>query len=271
MKIAIIAHGGSGRWPASETPKALELLDEATELGLELLKTGGSSRDAVENAINHLEDSGYFNAGRGSIVQMDGKIRMDAAIMDSRLNCGAVGAIEDIQRPISVARKVMENTDHVLLVSKYATDFAVKNGFERVKFKPRYAYKNNKMIHLETVGSIAIDKKGIITVGASTGGRSGMLPGRVGDTAIIGAGVYANEFAGATSTGVGESFIKTTAVRKAVDFVEAGLSPQEAAKKCIRILGEKTGHTGGMIVLDKKGNYGAFHSSKDMPFSYKSA
>lgn len=278
MSVAIIVHGGAGKWRKEPLLKAREVVEQAADAGLAILKRGGSSRDAVETAIRFMEDSGCLDAGKGSIAQMDGKLRMDASIMDSNLNCGAVAAIEDIQNPISVARKVMEKTDHVLMVGPCATDFATKNGFKRIKLKPKYLFKDGKILEAstrkavacDTVGAVAVDKKGIITAGNSTGGRFGkMLPGRVGDVPIIGAGLYVNELAGVASTGIGEAFIKTCASKRAADLIERGQEMQKTAEQCIRFVLEKTGARGGMILLDRKGRHAAYYSTQDMPWAFR--
>lgn len=271
MKPAIIIHGGAGNWKAKGIAKANKILNKSADIGVEILKNDGSSLDAIEKSINFLEDSGYFNCGIGSVIQADGKVRMDASIMNgANLKCGAVGAIENIKNPISVARKVMDNTNHCLIVSKYATEFAVKNGFKKIRIKPKYTYKDGKMVSIDTVGAVAVDKNGNIAVGESTGGIYGfMSKGRVGSSAIAGAGFYANEFAGATATGIGEAFIRTAIIRKAVDMVEKGKSVKEVAKISLKILKQKTNCNGGIIVLDKNGSYAAHYTTKAMPWIYK--
>ena len=269
MKVGIILHGGAGNWQENKIPKASKILEKAAYIGINLLKNNKSSLEAVEKSINFLEDSGYFNCGLGSFAQDDGKIRMDASVMDdSNLKCGAVGAIENIKNPISVARKVMENTKHCLLVSKYATEFAVKNGFKKINIRPKAIQKKVKVTS-DTVGAIAIDRNGKIAVGDSTGGIKGMIPGRVGSSAIAGAGFYANEFAGAAATGIGEAFIRTTIIRRAVDMVHEGKSPKEVSKISLEILKQKTGCEGGIIILDKDWNYAAYYTTKAMPWVYK--
>ena len=264
-KPAIILHGGAGDWRAKNIAKANKILNNAANIGLKILKNNGSVIDAIEKSINFLEDSGFFNCGIGSVAQADGKVRMDAGIMDgSTLKCGAVGAIENIKNPISVARKVMEKTNHCLLVSKYATKFAVKNRFKKINIKPKKQEKS------DTVGALAIDKNGNIAAGVSTGGLgNSMLPGRVGDSAIAGAGFYVNEYAGAVATGIGEAFIRTTIVRKAVDIVQEGKSLKEIVKISLNILKQETECDGGIIILDKKGNYAVHFTTKAMPWVYK--
>ena len=269
MKVAIILHGGAGKWTEKNVAEANKFLNKAANIGIKILKNNGSSLNAIEKSINLLENSGYFNCGLGSFAQDDGKIRMDAGIMDgSNLKCGAVGAIEGIKNPISVATKVMEKTKHCLLVSKYATKFAVKNGFKKINITPKAIQKKVKVTS-DTVGAIAIDRNGKIAVGDSTGGIKGMIPGRVGSSAIAGAGFYANEFAGAAATGIGEAFIRTTIIRKAVDMVQEGKSPKEVSKISLEILKQKTDYDGGIIILDKKGNYGVHYTTKAMPWVYR--
>ena len=270
MKVAIILHGGAGNWQPEKIPRANEILKEAAIIGIKILKNNGSSLDAVEKAVNHLENSGYFNCGIGSIAQSDGKVRMDAGIMDGHaLKCGAVASIEDIKNPISIARRLMDKTDHCLIVSKYAVDFALRNGFDKFKIKPK-KFKKGNSVSSDTVGAIALDRNGRIAVANSTGGRFGkMLPGRVGDSPIAGAGFYANKFAGAATTGIGEAFIRTNAASRAVYIVEQGKSVKEAAKLAMRFVTEKTKCDGGMIILDRKGNHVACFTTKAMPWVYK--
>ncbi len=268
MKPKIIIHGGAGDWNTHNLDKAKQILEKASNIGIKILKNKGSSLDAVEKSINLLEDSGYFDCGLGSLSQNDRKVRMDAGIMDgSNLKCGSVAAIEDIKNPISVARKVMEKTRHCLIVGRFATKFASQNGFKQAKIKPQ-AFAKSKNAS-DTVGAVAIDIHGNIAVGNSTGGIKNMLPGRVGDSPIAGAGFYANEFAGAASTGIGESFMRTLVVKGAVDMVQNGKSPHEAIRISLDTIKEKTGFDGGMIILDRKGNYAAHYTTKAMPWVYK--
>lgn len=271
MKSAIILHGGAGDWNKYSQDKARKILEEAAETGIKFLKRRRPSLDAVEKSINLLEDSGYFDAGLGSVTQNDGKIRMDAGIMDGHnLKCGAVAAIEDIKNPISVARKVMEKTSHCLIVSKYATEFAAQNGFKIMKIRPKQIFKSEHSHSSDTVGAVAVDMKGRIAVGNSTGGVYGkMIPGRVGDSPIPGAGFYADGYAGAATTGIGESFIRTVISKHAVDMAKE--KPlKDAAESALKIVKEKTGCNGGIIMLDKKGNYAAHYTTRAMPWVYKS-
>ncbi|MBI4452566.1 isoaspartyl peptidase/L-asparaginase [Candidatus Woesearchaeota archaeon] len=268
MKAAIILHGGAGDWNEYNQDKAKKILEKAANIGIKILKKGGSSLDAVEKSINLLEDSGYFDCGLGSVTQNDGKIRMDAGIMDGfSLKCGSVAAIENIKNPISVARKVMEKTNHCLIVSKYATKFAVQNGFKTMKIRPKQAFKSEHSS--DTVGAVAVDMKGRIAVGNSTGGVYGkMIPGRVGGSPIAGAGFYANEYAGAATTGVGESFIRTVMSKHAVD-ISKEKPLKNVVESALRTIKQKTGCNGGIIILNKKGNFAAHYTTKAMPWVYK--
>ena len=269
MKPAIILHGGAGDWNAYNLAEAKKILNEAAEIGLKILKNSGSGLDAVEKSINHLENSGYFDCGLGSFAQNDGKIRMDAGIMEgSSLKCGAVAAIEGIKNPISVARKVMEETNHCLIVSGFAAKFAVRHGFKITKIKPNEPAKTKNIS--DTVCAIAIGKNGRLFVGNSTGGIKNMIPGRVGDSPMPGAGFYANEFAAAATTGIGEGFIRMGTSRIAVDMAEKGMLPKEIVKKSLNMLKQKTGFEGGIIMLDKNGNHAAHYTTKAMPWVYQS-
>ena len=264
---AILLHGGAGNWEEKHLEKAKFFLKEAADYGINLLRKNKTALDVIEKCINRLEDSGLFNAGLGSARQADGKARMDASIMSDDLRCGAVASLEGIKNPISVARSVMEKTNHVLLAGKFARDFAIKNGFEKIEIKQNSKRKE------ETVGCLVLDNSGNLAGGNSTGGLGGsakMIPGRIGDSPLIGAGLYVNEFAGAVTTGTGEAFIKTSLARTACFFIENDLHPQKAAEKSIKLMKEKTGFDGGIIILDSKGNKGVFYSTKEMPWVFKS-
>lgn len=261
MKQVIIVHGGAGNWKSKDIRQANSILEESANSGLSLLKQGKSSIDAVQHAIVLLENSGFFNAGRGSCRQEDGKIRMDASIMTGHnLNCGAVAAVENISNPIMAARLVMETTDHVLLVSSFATEFARTHQLDELPADTPGGRRQE-----ETVGAVAIDRTGMITAGTSTGGLSrGMLPGRVGDSAIPGCGTYANEYCGVSTTGLGEAIVKSVLARRACEYVEQGLAPQEAAEKSLHYLAEKTGGEAGLIMVDRDGRFGISFNTRNM-------
>jgi len=292
--VAIIVHGGAGTIKKEERiPKVLEGVREAVLAGWKELKRG-SALDAVEEAIKALEDNPIFNAGTGSVLTIDGKVEMDAAIMRSNLNAGAVASIWGVKNPISVARKVMEKTDHVLLAGEGAVRFARLMGFdeynptteERVeqwKELREKLLREGNIIHWKkiselikeypevlrsTVGAVAFDGEEIVA-GTSTGGVFLKMFGRVGDTPIIGGGTYANEFAGASCTGLGEVAIKLALAKTAVDFVRLGLNAQKASEAAIELATKYFGNdTMGIIMVDREGNIGFEKNTKHMSVAY---
>lgn len=291
-KLKIIVHGGAGPVAEEILAERNKVLEEACQRGFELLKSG-SPEEAVEQAVNVLEDSEYFNAGRGAPLRLDGEVRLDASIMNSELKCGAVALMSGIKHAVSVAKLVMERTPHVILAGRAATEFALQFGFKKEDLRTESSIKRwlesrrelpdlpyeevlqrlgrqAKLTAGETVGAIAL-KDGRIAVATSTGGLDVgiMHEGRVGDTPVIGAGTYCNEYGGASATGIGESIIKVVLAKKVVDFIESGLSPQEAAERGIKILLEKTGSRGGVIALDRDGNHGVVFSTARMGYAVK--
>jgi beta-aspartyl-peptidase (threonine type) len=292
--VAIIVHGGAGTIKKEERiPKVLQGVREAVLTGWKELRRG-SALDAVEEAIKALEDNPIFNAGTGSVLTIDGKVEMDAAIMRSNLNAGAVASIWGVKNPISVARKVMEKTDHVLLAGEGAVRFARLMGFdeydptteERVeqwKELREKLLKEGNITHWKkisklikeypevlrsTVGAVAFDGEEIVA-GTSTGGVFLKMFGRVGDTPIIGGGTYANEFAGASCTGLGEVAIKLALAKTAVDFVRLGLNAQKASEAAIELATKYFGNdTMGIIMVDREGNIGFEKNTKHMSVAY---
>ena len=293
--IAIIVHGGAGTIKKEEKiPKAIEGVKEAALAGWKELKKG-SALDAVEEAIKSLEDNPIFNAGTGSVLTLDGKVEMDAAIMRGKtLEAGAVASIWRVKNPISVARKVMEKTDHVLLVGEGAVKFARIMGFDEYnpiteerreqwkKLREKllkegtipYWKKISELIKeypevlRSTVGAVAFDGEEAVA-GTSTGGVFLKMFGRVGDTPIIGAGTYANEFAGASCTGLGEVAIKLSLAKTSVDFVRLGLNAQKASEAAIELATKYFGKdTMGIIMIDREGNVGFAKNTKHMSIAY---
>ncbi len=281
---AIAAHGGAGvKIPVKRSELAVE---RALLEGYRLLDEGGSALDAVERVIVILEDHPDFNAGTGSRIQLDGVIRMDASIMEGdELRAGAVAALEDIRNPIRAARAVMEKTGHVMLAGQHAKRFALLQGMEEADVYTearRKAWKKSLQAdhaHLEvlrkgwgcgTVGAVAVDQNGCIVSGSSTGGASFMLPGRVGDTPIVGAGIFADSKVGAVSaTGVGEFIVRTVFAKSAVERMSRGLTPTRALKEATAYLRRVTGGEVGAVAVDRKGRIGVWHSSRYMYYSYR--
>ncbi len=268
-------------------------LAEALQAGYALLDAGASSLNAVEAAIRVLEASALFNAGVGSRVQLDGVKRMDASIMEGRtLRAGAVGSIERIVHPITAARLVMDETSHVLLVGRPATRFAQHFKLERqsaarpaarrakrrglaaafaVKTLRLYRAMANaglatrERLGRETVGAVALDRERTVAAGASTGGIDCMLPGRVGDTPLIGCGIYADNRAGAVSmTGLGESIIRVAVAKEITDRLADGFVPSAAARVVLKKLVSRIRGAAGALVLSPDGRFAIMHTTPRM-------
>jgi beta-aspartyl-peptidase (threonine type) len=266
-------------------------LEDALSHGYALLNAGGSGLAAVECAIRALEQSGLFNAGVGSARQLDGGQRMDASIMEGRgLQAGAVASIEGIRHPIAAARLVLEQTHHVLLAGKPASRFARHFGLEAVPFAARARSVTtlgsrgltaertkelyNEMMRrrrrsLETVGAVALDAAGTVAAGASTGGIAVMLPGRVGDTPLIGCGVYADNDGGAVSmTGIGESIIRLAVAKEIVDRLVAREAPSVAVTRVLKRLMARIQGSAGALVLSAAGRLAIRHTTPHMAAGY---
>ncbi len=291
---AIIVHGGM-----EDTDLAPEIkgkryagTKQACEVGYEALQKTDSALEAVIAAVHHLEDDPIFDAGTGSFYNLFGEIEMDASIMDSTGNAGAVACIQHVQHPISAARLVMEETPHVLMVGRGAELFARSYGFpeydpgtdyarglleeqlgkvpERMRqLMERYEEIRKKHRSYSTVGAVAIDSSGLIVAGTSTGGIPQKLPGRVGDTPIIGAGTFAAVEGGASATGYGEGIIKLGATRAVVEKLARGLAVQEACQEIVT-QGTKAKALFAVIALDKDGNPGAHFNGTLLPAYYRS-
>ncbi|MEO8338516.1 MAG: isoaspartyl peptidase/L-asparaginase family protein [Nitrospirota bacterium] len=270
----ILAHGGAGS--RRVTPAQSTCLADALAAGYGILAQGGSALDAVECTVGLLEQSGLFNAGRGANRQLDGVQRMDAAIMEgAHLQAGAVASIEGIVHPISVARVVMEETDHVLLVGPLAGRFARHFKLDQhrsVDVSRRLSYDRilarqtrSRAERHGTVGAVALDRFGTVAAGASTGGVESMLPGRVGDTPLIGSGVYADNQSGAVSmTGMGEGIIRLVIAKSICDHLTMGKSPAAAARQLLRMLVSRICGSAGALVLSQDGRFAIRHVTPHM-------
>ena len=278
------------------TARQAGCLTAALEVGYHLLDRGASALTAVEHTIGMLEHSGLFNAGLGSHVQLDGVRRMDASIMEGHtLQAGAVASVEGIVHPIEVARLVMEQTSHVLLVGPPASAFARQFGLTRQPRRPRRqaGRKPAKTMALspktmalyramlsdglavreragqETVGAVALDQTGTVAAGASTGGIDLMLPGRVGDTPIIGCGVYADDRSGAVSmTGLGEGIVRMAVAKDICTRLEQGTSPTVAVRAVLRKLVTRIDGAAGALVLTPDGRFAIHHVTPRMAAGY---
>jgi N4-(beta-N-acetylglucosaminyl)-L-asparaginase len=261
------------------------------------LSAGGRALDAVEAGVKIPEaDMKNHTVGRAGYPDRDGHVSLDACIMDEFGNCGSVAAIEDIAHPISVARLVMEKTPHVMLVGAGASQFAVEQGFKReklltpesekawkkwlvsAKYSPQINIENDQhrpggKYNHDTIGMLAIDAKGNISGACTTSGMAFKLRGRVGDSPIIGAGLYVdNEVGGATSTGVGEEVIRNVGSFLVVELMRHGMSPEEACKEAVNRIIKKKPETAkqiqvGFLAINKKGEYGAYAIQEGFSFA----
>ncbi len=291
---SIIVHGGVGAVPGNKEQAVVDGVREAVLSGNEVLVKGGSSLDAVEAAIKVLEDNPEFNSGTGSVLTFGGEVEMDAAVAcGPSLGFGAVAGIRNIQHPISLARMVMEKTDHVLLQGDGAQEFARMMDVPshnpiteerraqwrayREKFlrgdtgdwpKLRALMKEHPEFMHGTVGAVAVDDQGEVAAGTSTGGVFLKLLGRVGDTPLPGAGTYATQFGGASSTGLGESMMRTLITKTACDFMRMGLDAQGAASGAVNMLTNTLGTEAGIIVVDCHGGIGFARNSPQMAHAF---
>jgi len=267
VEFSIAIHGGAGTITRKNMTPGKEnayrsKLKETLNVGYSILNKGGTSLDAVEATIRIMENSELFNAGKGAVFTNAGTNELDASIMDGRnLKAGAVARVKTVKNPISAARKVMEETWHVMLSGDGADKFAKEQGLDIVD--PSYFYTQRrweslKKIQVEkhgTVGCVALDKHGNLAAGTSTGGLTNKRWGRVGDSPIIGAGTYANNQTCAVSgTGQGEYFIRGNVAYDVSAIMEyKGKSVGEAAQNVIRKLSDMGGN-GGIITMDSKGD-----------------
>jgi beta-aspartyl-peptidase (threonine type) len=275
-KPIILVHGGAGFKPPRKG--SLDLVAESLAAGYTVLLNGGPSINAVVAAITVMEDSGLFNAGLGGVLQMDGVQRLDASLMEGKgLKAGAVAGLEGFQNPIQAAQRVMD-TSHVLMTNLGAGRLAEglsplpKPSKESLDKLSRLLDKETDMVqlywkHFSTVGAVAIDKEGNLAAGTSTGGTYAMLPGRVGDSPIIGAGTYAENATGAAScTGAGE-YILRRALAKETCMLMQGRTPASAARLSLKAL-LRIGGQAGLIALDRQGRFTIMHTTDYMASGY---
>ena len=302
-RLGFILHGGAGVISkGSLTPQKeaeyRKKLEEAVLAGYKALQAGKSSLDAIEIAIRILEDSPLFNAGKGAVFTADGKNELDASIMEGKgMNAGAVAGLRRVKNPISLARKVMENSPHVMMIGDGAEKFAkeqkielvpatyfwtkhrwdalqniIKEEAEKAKGKKVSEFRNpaSQNERYGTVGAVALDKNSDLAAGTSTGGMTYKKYGRVGDAPIIGAGTYANnQTCGVSATGWGEYFIRLSVARDISAMVEyRGVSIQEAVDTVIQKKLQNLGGDGGVVALDKNGNIGISFNSEGMYRAY---
>ncbi|OLD13335.1 MAG: hypothetical protein AUI93_01350 [Crenarchaeota archaeon 13_1_40CM_3_52_10] len=284
----MIVHGGAGNWPKNKHAIGLAGVRKAATRGFQIRQQGGSAIQAVEAAVIEMEDNPIFNAGKGSTLNLAGNVEADAGIMDGKTLGGAgVALLHHMKNPISLAKLVMEKTDHALLAGKTAERLGEAYGLpvanlripERVRQWKKAKHelekrrisdfpRNLKLLQdkrgfflRDTVGAPALDQKGNLAAADSTGGVSLKFPGRIGDSPILGAGLYAdNRLGAATATGVGEIAMRLVVSKSACDAM-LSLTAQSAAAKTVRDVTRLAGRGLGIVSLDRKGRYGIAHNT----------
>lgn len=302
MPLALIVHGGAWDIPDTEVAEHQDGCRQALAAGWRVLEAGGSALDAVEAAVRVLEDTPIFDAGVGSVLNRDGEVELDAAVMDGfTLRSGAVAAVRRVRNPIALARRVLES-QVILLVAQGAERFAESAGIpfcdpaelivererlrwqelqEQGNYRTQDAFgatkagatspKSTNLTHPgDTVGCVALDSQGRLAAGTSTGGTANKLPGRVGDSPLIGAGLYAdNATGGCSTTGWGESIMKVLLAKTATDLIGAGNDPMTAARAAVDVLAQRVGGLGGCILLDAQGRPGFAFNTPRMAYAYR--
>jgi L-asparaginase / beta-aspartyl-peptidase len=269
--FAIAVHGGAGPIATDsddEAASAKQGCRAAARAGYAVLRAGGSAMDAVVEAVAILEDDPQFNAGTGSCLNEDGEVEMDASVMEGEaLRAGAVALVRTVKNPVRLARAVMEQTEHVFLAGRGALKLAREAGLQEVD--PRALVVPRMLARWErerkkraapaapgTVGAVALDRRGHVAAATSTGGTSFKRGGRIGDTALVGAGTYADDRAGAASaTGHGESIMRVVLAKAACDALEAGLPAERAAEAALERLKRVDG-SAGVILIGRDGSIG---------------
>jgi beta-aspartyl-peptidase (threonine type) len=301
MHPALIVHGGAWDIPDEAVDACKSGCQRALTGGWFILAHGGSALDAVEAAIMVLEDDPVFDAGYGSHLNLDGRVECDAIVMNgATLRSGAAAALQRVKNPIRLARKILENCPHMMLVAKGAESFAKLQGIKLCKPEEmvseaeheawmkckvdEHAGEHHRGHEQGTVGAVAIDSAGHLFAATSTGGTCCKLPGRVGDSPLIGCGCYADSEAGGVScTGYGEAIMKVVLAKTAVDFLRrpatcvdpaesadaCGLSTADiAARDAVHLLAKRTQGTGGLILLDRQGNPGFAFNTPRMAYGF---
>ena len=262
-------HGGAGPIKDDSLPARLEACKAAAHAGWAILQRGGTAIDAVEAAVVVLEDNPLFNAGTGSTLNSLGKIEMDAAIMEGRsLRAGAVAAVSGVKNPIKLARRVLEDGRHVMLAGEGALLLARQIGFPECAPESLIVESEKKRWQSKhgTVGAVAFDGMGRLAVATSTGGIFNKLPGRVGDSPLIGCGTYADDYGAASCTGDGEAIIRLLLARSAVSYLQEGSEPMKAAQLAMIDLDDDRIHgSGGIILVDRFGKIGYARNTTHMP------
>nr|XP_020472688.1 isoaspartyl peptidase/L-asparaginase [Monopterus albus]XP_020472689.1 isoaspartyl peptidase/L-asparaginase [Monopterus albus]XP_020472690.1 isoaspartyl peptidase/L-asparaginase [Monopterus albus] len=282
MLPVVVVHGGAGIVPRERSEKSTSGVCSAARAAYAILQGGGSSMDAVVEAVIQLEKNPTFNAGCGSVLNAKGDVEMDALVMDGKtLSSGAVSAVRYIANPIQLARLVMEETSHACLTAEGANQFAQAMGvpeipqesliteYSRMRWIKNLAPGANpvesQMGKMGTVGAVAVDSEGNISCATSTGGMLNKMEGRVGDTSCIGSGGYADNNLGAVSTtGAGEAIMKVTLARLILFHMERGQSVEAASDLGLAYMKSRVGGLGGVVTVDPQGHWAARFSSLQM-------
>lgn len=277
VKPVIIIHGGAKTIPEEKLEANYAGCQAAVKVGWSILARGGSAAEAVEATIRVLEADQTFNAGFGSTLNSEGEVEVDAAMMNGKnLAWGAVAAVQGVRHPISAARRIMEEKPR-LLVSRSGERFALEHGLEMcakdelVSEEQYQEWKEEAEVvdRPNTVGCVALDVHGNLVAGTSTGGTTGQPQGRVGDSALVGSGLYADNQSGACSTtGDGESLIPVVFAKTAIDALEGGRHPEEAAQQAVDTLKARVEGEAGCILLDRQGRIGWAYNSQHMAVAY---
>lgn len=287
MSIALAVHGGAWNIPDEQVAASREGVGRALRDGWERLRQGASAVDVVERAVRALEDDPTFNAGRGSHLNRIGRVELDASIMEGDgLQAGAVAAVERVRNPITLARRVMDSSPHVLLVGNGARTFAEEQGVELCRARDLLVGRTREQYlrirggdsqlvdeefsvpdadaHMGTVGAVARDARGLIAAATSTGGTLDKYPGRVGDSPLIGAGTYADSrLGGASCTGWGEGILRVVMAKSALDQMAAGAGLKQAGAAVLREL-ERIDGVGGLILVDAVGGAACLYNTPRM-------
>jgi L-asparaginase / beta-aspartyl-peptidase len=291
----LLVHGGAWAMPDDMVEAHIRGVRNAVAAGWSVLARGGSALDAVEEAVVVMEDDDTFDAGRGSFLNRDGKVQLDALIMDgATLRAGGVGCVERLRNPVRAARKILSESPHVYFVAEGAERFAGEHGIElcrnedlivarEIEHLRKYqaeaaqhssAKDGNELFAPElthdTVGAVALDRDGNIASATSTGGTLNKAPGRLGDSSLIGCGCYADNLSAAVSTtGWGEPIMKLVLAKWTADRIAAGNLPEWAAQEAMNYLKQRLNGHGGIIVLDSKGQFGLAHNTSRMAWALK--
>jgi L-asparaginase / beta-aspartyl-peptidase len=286
----LVVHGGAWAIPDDMVEAHLNGVRNATAAGWRVLERGGSSLDAAEEAVVVMEDDETFDAGRGSFLNRDGRVQLDAFIMDgATLRGGGVGCVEHLRNPIRAARKILSESPHVYFVAEGAERIAAEHGLPLCRNEDLVISREVERLreyqsHLEahradlfaptishdTVGAVALDREGHIAAATSTGGTLNKAPGRLGDSSLIGCGCYADDLsAAASTTGWGEPIMKLVLAKWAADRVEAGNLPVWVAQEAMNYLKQRVNGHGGIILLDAQGRFGINHNTPRMAWAFQ--